>query len=182
MQILPISFKNNLIGLCVAVLGLHCCTGAALVEGHGLLTAWRLWPWSAGSRACGFQQQQHRGSAAAPPGSGARAQRVGPLAWRVGSPQLGGWMCASCAGRRSLYHRAARKPQCCTCFVGFIPSTSFWYVSYVLNFKFYLLNAIGEALALCLLTSHPDRAHWYQLPLLPLLMLVPQDFLYKLVT
>lgn len=39
MQILPISFKNNLIGLCVAVLGLHCCTGAALVEGHGLLTA-----------------------------------------------------------------------------------------------------------------------------------------------
>lgn len=79
MQILPISFKNNLIGLCVAVLGLHCCTGAALVEGHGLLTAWRLWPWSAGSRACGFQQQQHRGSAAAPPGSGARAQWVGPL-------------------------------------------------------------------------------------------------------
>ena len=48
-----------------------------------------------------------------------------------------------------------QEPQCCTCFVGFIPSTSFWYVSYVLNFEFYLLNAISETLDLCLLTSYP---------------------------
>lgn len=76
MQILPISFKNNLICLFVAVLGLHCCTGfslvavdgGALVEGHGLLTAVVSLLWSVGSKACGFQQRQHRGSAAASPG------------------------------------------------------------------------------------------------------------------